>query len=183
MTRATATNNKWRRRSRQEWETVFAQFAASGLGVEPFCAREGLSESSFRRWRRLLGEETPRAILRPPLDAQVMRREKPSQEGFSALCQNGFPRPATIVCSGASFMHAVSDTVKEVVDGAEPWWRRWGFEAQKAWSARCWTSFCCVHTTVSKVSKNEKPTALGGFFCLLYAYCDFSRCSKFALSH
>ena len=56
MTRATATNNKWRRRSRQEWETVFARFAASGLGIEPFCAREGLSESSFRRWRSLLGE-------------------------------------------------------------------------------------------------------------------------------
>lgn len=56
MTRATATNNKWRRRSRQEWETVFAQFAASGLGVEPFCAREGLSELTFRRWRSLLGE-------------------------------------------------------------------------------------------------------------------------------
>ena len=62
MTRATATNNKWRRRSRQEWETVFAQFAASGLGVEPFCAREGLSESTFRRWRSLLGEpSTPSA--------------------------------------------------------------------------------------------------------------------------
>lgn len=56
MTRATATNNKWRRRSRQEWETVFARFAASGLGIEPFCAREGLSESTFRRWRSLLGE-------------------------------------------------------------------------------------------------------------------------------
>ena len=40
MTRATATNNKWRRRSRQEWETVIVRFAESGLGVEAFCARE-----------------------------------------------------------------------------------------------------------------------------------------------
>ena len=64
MTRATATNNRWRRRSRQEWQAVIARFAASGLGIEPFCAREGLSESSFRRWRSLMGEETPRA-LRP----------------------------------------------------------------------------------------------------------------------
>ena len=56
VTRATATNNKRRRRSRREWETVFAQFAASGVGIEPFCAREGLSASSFRRWRSLLGE-------------------------------------------------------------------------------------------------------------------------------
>ena len=61
MTRATATNNKWRRRSRQEWETVFARFAASGLGIEPFCIGEGLSESSFRRWRSLLGSQTPPA--------------------------------------------------------------------------------------------------------------------------
>lgn len=56
MTRATATNNKWRRRSRQEWQAVIARFAESGLGVEAFCAREGLSESTFRRWRSLLGE-------------------------------------------------------------------------------------------------------------------------------
>ena len=56
MTRATATNNKWRRRGRQEWQAVIARFAESGLGVEPFCAREGLSESTFRRWRSLLGE-------------------------------------------------------------------------------------------------------------------------------
>ncbi len=57
MTRATASNNKWRRRSRQEWQTVFARFAESGLGVEPFCVREGLSESTFRRWRGVLGDE------------------------------------------------------------------------------------------------------------------------------
>ena len=56
MTKATATNSKWRRRRRQEWQAVIARFAESGLGVEPFCAREGLSESTFRRWRSLLGE-------------------------------------------------------------------------------------------------------------------------------
>lgn len=56
MIRATATNNKWRRRSREEWQAVFARFAVSGLGIEPFCIGEGLSESSFRRWRSLLGE-------------------------------------------------------------------------------------------------------------------------------
>jgi len=39
------SNQKWRRRSRE----AFARFAASSLGVEPFCAREAISESSFRR--------------------------------------------------------------------------------------------------------------------------------------
>ena len=63
MTRATATNNKWRRRSGEEWEAVFARLAASGLGIERFCAREGLSESSFRRWNDLLSDEA-RPVLR-----------------------------------------------------------------------------------------------------------------------
>ena len=45
-------------RSRQEWQAVIARFAESGLGVEPFCTREGLSESTFRRWRSALGEPT-----------------------------------------------------------------------------------------------------------------------------
>lgn len=56
MTKVTASNNKRRRRSRQEWETVCVRFAESGLGIEAFCAREGLSETAFRRWRRLLGD-------------------------------------------------------------------------------------------------------------------------------
>ena len=70
MTRATATNNKWRRRSRQEWQAVIARFAESGLGVEAFCAREGLSESTFRRWRSLLGEPStqPAAPAIKPTD-------------------------------------------------------------------------------------------------------------------
>ena len=31
MTRATASNNKWQRRSREAWREVLARFAASGL--------------------------------------------------------------------------------------------------------------------------------------------------------
>lgn len=48
----------------------------------------------------------------PPLDAQVMRREKTSREGFSALCQNGFPRPAILVLDGLRIMHSVNIKVK-----------------------------------------------------------------------
>lgn len=62
MTKATAGNNKWRRRSRQEWQSVFVRFAESGLGVEPFCVREGLSESTFRRWRSVLDDEASAAV-------------------------------------------------------------------------------------------------------------------------
>ena len=62
VTMATATNNKWRRRGRQEWQAVIARFAESGLGIEPFCIREGLSESTFRRWRSLLGEPSTQPV-------------------------------------------------------------------------------------------------------------------------
>lgn len=45
-----------RRRGRGEWSGVLARFAASGEGVEAFCRREGISESSFRRWQKRLAE-------------------------------------------------------------------------------------------------------------------------------
>jgi putative transposase len=45
---------------------VLARFAASGLEVEAFCAHEGLSVSSFRRWRNLLAAEVPSAADLPP---------------------------------------------------------------------------------------------------------------------
>lgn len=51
-----AENLKGKRRSREEWQAVFDRFAASGLGVGAFCEREGISDSSFGRWRSLLGD-------------------------------------------------------------------------------------------------------------------------------
>ena len=52
-----AENLKGKRRSREEWRAVFDRFAASGLGVGAFCAREGISDWSFGRWRSLLADE------------------------------------------------------------------------------------------------------------------------------
>ena len=46
-----------RRRGREEWSGVLARFAASDEGVEAFCRREGLSESSFRRWQKRQADE------------------------------------------------------------------------------------------------------------------------------
>jgi len=42
------------RRSRQEWRSLLARFDDSGLGVEAFCRREGISAASLYRWRGLL---------------------------------------------------------------------------------------------------------------------------------
>lgn len=45
---------KGSRRSRQEWRSLLAKFDGSGLGVEAFCRREGVSAASLYRWRSLL---------------------------------------------------------------------------------------------------------------------------------
>ena len=60
-----AENLKGKRRSREEWRAVFDRFAASGLGVGAFCAREGISDSSFGRWRSLLGAPRVRIVVAP----------------------------------------------------------------------------------------------------------------------
>ena len=56
---AIEVKGKWRRRSRAQWRAVFERFGAGGLGVVAFCEREGISVSSFRRWRSLLADAAP----------------------------------------------------------------------------------------------------------------------------
>ena len=70
MTSATTSNNKRQRRSREAWREVLTRFAASGLEVEAFCAHEGLSVSSFRRWRSLLADDVSRGVELPAPGAQ-----------------------------------------------------------------------------------------------------------------
>jgi len=52
-----ATNQESRRarRSADEWRQVLSRFVGSGLAVEAFCDREGISDTSFYRWRSRLG--------------------------------------------------------------------------------------------------------------------------------
>lgn len=58
---AIEVKGKWRRRSRAQWRAVLERFGAGGLGVVAFCEREGISVSSFRRWRSLLADAAPGA--------------------------------------------------------------------------------------------------------------------------
>ena len=45
------------------WRGIMARFAGSGLSVAGFCRREGLTVSSFYRWRDLLGDApAPRSL-------------------------------------------------------------------------------------------------------------------------
>ena len=63
-----AENLKGKRRSRQEWRAVFDRFAASGLGVEAFCAGEEISKSSFGRWRSLLTDAGSATCVAAPVE-------------------------------------------------------------------------------------------------------------------
>ena len=63
-----AGNLKGKRRNRQEWRAVFDRFAASGLGVEAFCEREGVSKSSFRRWRSFLADTGSAGGVAAPIE-------------------------------------------------------------------------------------------------------------------
>lgn len=44
------------------WRGLVSRFADSGVSVRVFCAREGISDSSFNRWRKRLND----GASRPP---------------------------------------------------------------------------------------------------------------------
>ena len=58
-----ATNQESRRarRSEDEWRQVLSRFLGSGLAVDAFCDREGISDTSFYRWRSRLGAPMSRS--------------------------------------------------------------------------------------------------------------------------
>lgn len=78
---ATTRESRRTRRSADEWRQVLSGFAGSGLGVEAFCERAGISDTSFYRWRSRLGRsvESPDAMDDPAtesfIDAGPLRSE------------------------------------------------------------------------------------------------------------
>ncbi len=56
---ASAVKRKsWRRHSEQAWRAMLEEQGRSGMSIEAFCAREGVSRSSFGRWRSLIAART-----------------------------------------------------------------------------------------------------------------------------
>ena len=49
---------KRRRLNERAWRDLFKRFDGAGLTIEAFCQREGLSRSSFNRWRSRLPMRT-----------------------------------------------------------------------------------------------------------------------------
>jgi len=45
------------------WRERLERFSSCGLGVAPFCAREGVSVASFYHWRKKLGHEGRRRCM------------------------------------------------------------------------------------------------------------------------
>ena len=59
--------------SRAQWRGLLERFAASGQSREEFCREQGLTLSSFDRWRRTLGKTAAggRTVTGSPLFLEV----------------------------------------------------------------------------------------------------------------
>lgn len=56
-----------RRLSEQAWKVLMKRFDSTAMTIQEFCAREGLSPSSFRLWRARLAprSEPVSSVVRP----------------------------------------------------------------------------------------------------------------------
>jgi hypothetical protein len=68
-----STRGRRVRRSRAQWGDLLERFATSGQSREEFCREQGLTVSSFDRWRRALGKTAAggRAVTGAPLFLEV----------------------------------------------------------------------------------------------------------------
>ncbi len=81
-----------KRRGIAVWRSLVAGQAGSGLGVAAYCARESITLSSFRRWRRLLDEGPAGGNTSAP--TVVSARKAAAVPGFvdlGALSERGIP--------------------------------------------------------------------------------------------
>ncbi|WP_434339501.1 IS66 family insertion sequence element accessory protein TnpA [Motilimonas cestriensis] len=66
------------RRTADEWQTIFNQFADSGLSVKQFCLREKLAPSNFYLWRKRLHAE-PEPAFPQDINWQLLTPTQPTQ--------------------------------------------------------------------------------------------------------
>ena len=72
------------RRSREEWHALLERFERSGQRREEFCREQGLTRSSFDRWRRALGRTGSGrgAVSDSALFVELMAQESASVAGW-----------------------------------------------------------------------------------------------------
>jgi hypothetical protein len=67
------------------WRQRLQRQASSHLSIAAFCAREGVSCSSFQAWRRRLAARSLPARLEPPLFVPLRLDPHPPQDGPAPL--------------------------------------------------------------------------------------------------
>ncbi len=85
--------------------TLLACFAQSGLAVAAFCRREGISPSSFYRWRAVLGETSARGAVRG--SPAVPATSAADFVELGALQSSGLPLELRLELGGGVFLHLV----------------------------------------------------------------------------
>ena len=81
-----------KRRGIEVWRSLVSGQAGSGLSVAAYCARESITLSSFRRWRRLLDERS--AVERRSSPVVVTARKAAAVPAFvdlGTLPERGMP--------------------------------------------------------------------------------------------
>lgn len=66
------------------WRELMRRFDASGSTVSEFCAREGLCQSSFYRWRARVGSPSGMGALARPAGGRTLP-EQPAAASFIDL--------------------------------------------------------------------------------------------------
>ncbi len=84
---------KRRRLNERAWRDLFKRFDSAGLTVEAFCQREGLSRSSFNRWRSRLPMQ-PRAEAATAVGAADDRQRSAQFVDLGLLGATGTAYPA-----------------------------------------------------------------------------------------
>lgn len=67
------------------WREVLERFAAASMTVDEFCGREGLSTSSFYRWRERLQSAAAMQAIEPRLPRATGVAVRPNAAGFIEL--------------------------------------------------------------------------------------------------
>lgn len=61
----------WQRHGEQAWREMIERQRASGMSILAFCEREGVSRSSFGRWRALLAKRTSDMVAERTVDERA----------------------------------------------------------------------------------------------------------------
>lgn len=65
---------KWQRRSESVWRALIERQRISGASIETFCRAEGVSRSSFERWRGILSSSDQ---MSPPPSSVAKDNDRP----------------------------------------------------------------------------------------------------------